>query len=136
MVYRLTYVFFFFFKKRAAYEMRISNCSSDVCSSDLSAARHLVGGHSRPGRHGDLGHRIRQREIRHLGGIIQALAVLSEVKDLAVIGALALENAGGIMQRMGQHMQLGVAERDKLTVEPEKNEIGRASCRERVCQNV
>src|SRR3546814_4941657 len=29
----------FFFKQRTAYEMRISDWSSDVCSSDLAAAR-------------------------------------------------------------------------------------------------
>src|SRR3546814_15160338 len=29
---------FFFFKQKTAYEMRISDWSSDVCSSDLSAA--------------------------------------------------------------------------------------------------
>src|SRR3546814_3346691 len=32
---------FFFFKQKTAYEMRISDWSSDVCSSDLRAARHL-----------------------------------------------------------------------------------------------
>src|SRR3546814_3123408 len=31
-------VFFFFFKQKTAYEMRISDWSSDVCSSDLSCA--------------------------------------------------------------------------------------------------
>src|SRR3546814_9324648 len=31
---------FFFFKQRTAYEMRISDWSSDVCSSDLRAATH------------------------------------------------------------------------------------------------
>src|SRR3546814_2555225 len=31
-------VLFFFFKQKTAYEMRISDWSSDVCSSDLSAA--------------------------------------------------------------------------------------------------
>src|SRR3546814_13260910 len=31
----LRYVFFFFFKQKTAYEMRISDWSSDVCSSDL-----------------------------------------------------------------------------------------------------
>src|SRR3546814_12443002 len=52
------FVFFFFFKQKTAYEMRISDWSSDVCSSDLdqhhrglslqepcawrSAERHLV----------------------------------------------------------------------------------------------
>src|SRR3546814_6901493 len=30
---------FFFFKQKTAYEMRISDWSSDVCSSDLSGAR-------------------------------------------------------------------------------------------------
>src|SRR3546814_15947557 len=31
-------MFFFFFKQKTAYEMRISDWSSDVCSSDLIAA--------------------------------------------------------------------------------------------------
>src|SRR3546814_3192765 len=31
----MTYLFFFFFKQKTAYEMRISDWSSDVCSSDL-----------------------------------------------------------------------------------------------------
>src|SRR3546814_7499986 len=30
------YVYFFFFKQKTAYEMRISDWSSDVCSSDLA----------------------------------------------------------------------------------------------------
>src|SRR3546814_3339085 len=34
------YVFFFFFKQKTAYEMRISDWSSDVCSSDLVGAVH------------------------------------------------------------------------------------------------
>src|SRR3546814_9201196 len=38
------YVWFFFFKQKTAYEMRISDWSSDVCSSDLVAFRsHLDG---------------------------------------------------------------------------------------------
>src|SRR3546814_4313692 len=39
-------IVFFFFKQKTAYEMRISDWSSDVCSSDLliaEQARHLVG---------------------------------------------------------------------------------------------
>src|SRR3546814_3694714 len=32
------FLFFFFFKQKTAYEMRISDWSSDVCSSDLPAA--------------------------------------------------------------------------------------------------
>src|SRR3546814_3995608 len=35
-------IFFFFFKQKTAYEMRISDWSSDVCSSDLLWSRRLV----------------------------------------------------------------------------------------------
>src|SRR3546814_2591061 len=39
----LYYIIFFFFKQKTAYEMRISDWSSDVCSSDLDVgARHLI----------------------------------------------------------------------------------------------
>src|SRR3546814_3914404 len=39
------YCYFFFFKQKTAYEMRISDWSSDVCSSDLlarSTFRHVI----------------------------------------------------------------------------------------------
>src|SRR3546814_18522038 len=39
------FVFFFFFKQKTAYEMRISDWSSDVCSSDL---RPALGALARP----------------------------------------------------------------------------------------
>src|SRR3546814_5899906 len=35
LLYRDCFVIFFFFKQKTAYEMRISDWSSDVCSSDL-----------------------------------------------------------------------------------------------------
>src|SRR3546814_2173120 len=35
-IYPFVYVSFFFFKQKTAYEMRISDWSSDVCSSDLA----------------------------------------------------------------------------------------------------
>src|SRR3546814_5718914 len=41
-VFSLVWLFFFFFKQKTAYEMRISDWSSDVCSSDLSIATHKV----------------------------------------------------------------------------------------------
>src|SRR3546814_15003142 len=34
-MYVMLYLYFFFFKQKTAYEMRISDWSSDVCSSDL-----------------------------------------------------------------------------------------------------
>src|SRR3546814_3394113 len=36
------YLFFCFFKQKTAYEMRISDWSSDVCSSDLATAQRLA----------------------------------------------------------------------------------------------
>src|SRR3546814_4359108 len=38
------FVFFFFFKQKTAYEMRISDWSSDVCSSDLHLPGTIGGG--------------------------------------------------------------------------------------------
>src|SRR3546814_1310481 len=51
----LSFFFVFFFKQKTAYEMRISDWSSDVCSSDLRrdeqvleyAASFEIGGHLR-----------------------------------------------------------------------------------------
>src|SRR3546814_4039065 len=37
-----TVVFFFFFKQKTAYEMLISDWSSDVCSSDLRIAAEVM----------------------------------------------------------------------------------------------
>src|SRR3546814_14890213 len=39
---------FFFFKQKTAYEMRISDWSSDVCSSDLVEGRAERGGETAP----------------------------------------------------------------------------------------
>src|SRR3546814_2017282 len=43
LLFRLLIVCFFFFKQKTAYEMRISDWSSDVCSSDLHHAVDLAG---------------------------------------------------------------------------------------------
>src|SRR3546814_4739305 len=61
---------FFFFKQKTAYEMRISDWSSDVCSSDLRAAhRRALGAQHRPA---PVGHRYDDAELcgahpRHRG---------------------------------------------------------------------
>src|SRR3546814_3685118 len=39
----MVYLVFFFFKQKTAYEMRISDWSSDVCSSDLIAPKFRTG---------------------------------------------------------------------------------------------
>src|SRR3546814_5903840 len=42
-------LYVFFFKQKTAYEMRISDWSSDVCSSDLSLSTVRTGKENRPG---------------------------------------------------------------------------------------
>src|SRR3546814_9923449 len=89
----------FFFKQKTAYEMRISDWSSDVCSSDLLVL--LARGDDAQ----DAGHAQRLPGLRKL-----CLA--------------ALVDPGEAAQRRSQPV---------LAVE---RQIGRASCRERVCQYV
>src|SRR3546814_16380795 len=45
---------FFFFKQKTAYEMRISDWSSDVCSSDLRGCRSATQGCGRCGPEGKM----------------------------------------------------------------------------------
>src|SRR3546814_19934639 len=47
LIIRLGYCVFFFFKQKTAYEMRISDWSSDVCSSDLRPRTQTVAGGGR-----------------------------------------------------------------------------------------
>src|SRR3546814_3750945 len=79
---------FFFFKQKTAYEMHISDWSSDVCSSDLQSLDR----------------------IRHAG-----------------LGALF-----GVAQELLQKQRIASRPLDA----PQGHQIGRASCRERVCQYV
>src|SRR3546814_16899706 len=58
------YCVFFFFKQKTAYEMRISDWSSDVCSSDLILVKHALGDAA---RHLGLG-----RLERRGGGVLVA----------------------------------------------------------------
>src|SRR3546814_9717843 len=53
-MYGMLVCFFFFFKQKTAYEMRISDWSSDVCSSDLCRAgrRRRAVGHGAISSHG------------------------------------------------------------------------------------
>src|SRR3546814_5831258 len=65
----VAFLSFFFFKQKTAYEMRISDWSSDVCSSDLrrkfAACGALVGAIGDQ-RHVDIAGRQRKRGRRHM----------------------------------------------------------------------
>src|SRR3546814_3615828 len=97
---------FFFFKQKTAYEMRISDWSSDVCSSDLHA--------------------------RMMVGLMDALGV--ERADFVCNswgGTIALCLAAHYPDRVRSLVITG-----SMPVFYGPLEIGRASCRERVCQYV
>src|SRR3546814_6539662 len=99
--------FFFFFKQKTAYEMRISDWSSDVCSSDLQIP--------------EVRHRIFQWNGSKIGDSQTLNSCPSEPTDKAV--PLSLR----IGKTWTEHHGVGCGDQKK---------IGRASCRERVCQYV
>src|SRR3546814_10021772 len=95
--------FFFFFKQKTAYEMRISDWSSDVCSSDLTTG---LGLEPRRNRAAAAAPGFDQREWRR---VVRLARLARDLFDQD--------------RRQNLACQPGV-------------EIGRASCRERVCQYV
>src|SRR3546814_7354923 len=64
-MYSVCICFFFFFKQKTAYEMRISDWSSDVCSSDLlqHLRHHAAGAHQAP----DMLDRLDAAELHEAG---------------------------------------------------------------------
>src|SRR3546814_2247648 len=87
----------FFFKQKTAYEMRISDWSSDVCSSDLIADGLLVDREDAAGG-AVLGRHIADGRLVGQGQVVEAVAVeLDELADDA-LGAQHLHH--------GQH-QIG-----------------------------
>src|SRR3546814_5311242 len=92
------FLFFFFFKQKTAYEMRISDWSSDVCSSDLPSSTPIGGPFCVPI---DI-HRAVAADKPHNNGL-----------------------AGGAPPTLAAR-----------TTTTNISQIGRASCRERVCQYV
>src|SRR3546814_4671607 len=97
----LNLLFFFFFKQKTAYEMRISDWSSDVCSSDLIITDQGTpdyGDHNGP--YGPM------YKAMHTNG----KALVSKPSPPSLFAKALYETAS--------------------------EKIGRASCRERVCQYV
>src|SRR3546814_19644188 len=72
------FVVFFFFKQKTAYEMRISDWSSDVCSSDLSAG--AAAGQDASGADAD-------RDAPGARTSLETFRPLFEPKTVAVLGA-------------------------------------------------
>src|SRR3546814_10817463 len=101
-------VFIVFFKQKTAYDMRISDWSSDVCSSDLAGQTANV-----------------ERNLR-------------EALSLDPVDATALEALAEYQYRNGRYMDARAFSQRRLAAAPATAavQIGRASCRERECQYV
>src|SRR3546814_7328374 len=105
-MYRLGF-FLFLYKQKTAYELRISDWSSDVCSSDLIAAND-----------GDNAYCTDESST----GI--TLTATITTPDLVATG-------------LGVNYQWFISDDATGTDrQPVSGEIGRASCRERVCKYV
>src|SRR3546814_10723919 len=91
----------FFFKQKTAYEMRISDWSSDVCSSDLAAI----------------------------------ILVAVRLVDLALAAKLGFLGPDAHAIRLDRTVAASLADR-AVDEHALRRKIGRASCRERVCQYV
>src|SRR3546814_5397631 len=98
---------FFFFKQKTAYEMRISDWSSDVCSSDLELYRAVA-------------KRGTQKALCVRIGDGQDECSFCNEDRRRERHALVRQQARCIVSKTARKLQ----------------EIGRASCRERVCQYV
>src|SRR3546814_5066906 len=96
----------FFFKQKTAYEMRISDWSSDVCSSDL-----VVVADEDPAAPSSI----------EVGGTSRGFSHFFGLNDLFTSGAQLSSYSSGTVNS---------------TTRVTSNEIGRASCRARVCQYV
>src|SRR3546814_2524200 len=96
-------IFLFFFKQKTAYEMRISDWSSDVCSSDLS-------------------------EIQPVLSPDIAVDHIAQMQRHANAERIAAGHGSPLIQQV-QPIESGHRG-------IERGEVGRASCRERVCQYV
>ena len=68
----------------------------------------------------DLGDRIRDFEIKQLGGLFQPFRMRSRAEDRAAVGSLALEHAARIMQPVGQHVQRRAGPGHQLAVIPDE----------------
>src|SRR3546814_10570150 len=109
-------LFVFFFKQKTAYEMRISDWSSDVCSSDLPLV--CLTAYSAP---------MAQLLDPHVDLLLvgDSLGMVLYGFDSTLPVTLDMMIAhGGAVVRGSSHACVVV------------DQIGRASCRERVCQYV
>src|SRR3546814_8459265 len=133
---------FFLFKQKTAYEMRISDWSSDVCSSDFhqpflgdELVEHRLGVLEQATRafaHDlvveDRGIGAGQLPGAEEGGPVDRLAQIVERPVVEAVDARLLRRRGDTLRVAREGIGAGFLEAGK--------QIGRASCRERVWRSV
>src|SRR3546814_12950977 len=130
---------FFFFKQKTAYEMRISDWSSDVCSSDLNEITAIIG-KSGSGK---------STLLRLIYGLLEPDAGEVRFEGWKVIGPTDKLIPGHPAMRMvSQHFDdlntyanvydnvASQLSNEDIDHKEKQTQIGRASCRERGCQKV
>src|SRR3546814_2296015 len=98
-------LFFFFFKQKTAYEMRISDWSSDVCSSDLRLPQDLVRAGTETGQFGA------RQTAEHALSVSQAPSLRRRWRrrgrELANLPAARRKRAAGHYRGDGRHRPPG-----------------------------
>src|SRR3546814_8591692 len=134
-MFSILFVCVFFFKQKTAYEMRLSDWSSDVCSSDLGAddAAELDQRHARLGRDAaDLGTQRLDLLAVLLGELLPA-ALAQPIEALEPVG---IELLAEILFEEGLALDTRIERIAQQAALRPRQQIGRAPCRERVCKYV
>src|SRR3546814_1816048 len=125
--------FFFFFKQKTAYEMRISDWSSDVCSSDLCVCWRPMSYCGCPAS----APRVRLRSAYAAGARPTKTFPRRCVLAASGKGDVAVTDEGAAGDAFpGTRFLPRSADYGHPVFLSRPHEIGRASCRERVCQYV
>src|SRR3546814_18978308 len=117
----------FFFKQKTAYELRISDWSSDVCSSDLETDLFAA--------HAGAAVLVQRRQRRT---VQPYAAVARQVQPRHQRQQRALARAGGAADGQGftlPDIEAYVLEDQQITFTPH-NQIGKDTCRVRICPYV
>src|SRR3546814_7002481 len=140
----MLFCFFLFFKQKTAYEMRISDWSSDVCSSDLFWCNRRIIENAL--EHGDLW--VIRRGVEAVAVQVgdYAADIVSVRKDCRRQGLGDALFAASLQRAMNDNvnvLSIECSPRSSWTFWQRHGferygdlKIGRASCRERVCQYV
>src|SRR3546814_1939569 len=130
---RILFFFFFFCKQKTAYEMRISDWRSDVCSSDLREGSWAYFRLAHEGAPADLARTLVDALPADDPTVLRDLRRLDEV--MGERARRAEDYFRQVADRWDELRALYVHDDDvERQLAALIAEIGRASCRERVCQ--